>query len=231
MAFGNSLEWNNFNQENLHGNPQKTTKPSPQNDDEEQHKTWSDDARCHNCPLYTQTCNFSFLRRFFYLLGLLFCCYCRMSQHCQNRTCGNNWSMFYTLHTRLASNQQCYSTHTDAFNGALMLLVGPQEGHPACKKLSGGLLVWLSTGHLCPGLPGWAGTRQWTTPAPHHSVFLQAGCPSCHPTNSIKALKANHQSVSLCWQADWNQKCFQLMKKCTGQLQQLQLCWQPVPCL
>ena len=25
----------------------------------------------------------------------------------------------------------------------------------------------------------------------HHSVFLQAGCPSCHPTNSIKALKAH----------------------------------------
>jgi len=24
----------------------------------------------------------------------------------------------------------------------------------------------------------------------HHSVFLQAGCPSCHPTNSVKALKA-----------------------------------------
>jgi len=23
---------------------------------------------------------------------------------------------------------------------------------------------------------------------PPHSVFLQAGCPSCHPTNSIKAL-------------------------------------------
>ena len=27
-----------------------------------------------------------------------------------------------------------------------------------------------------------------TTPAPHHSVFLKAGCPSCRPTNSIKAL-------------------------------------------
>jgi len=27
---------------------------------------------------------------------------------------------------------------------ALTLLVGWQEGHPACKKLSGGLLVWLS---------------------------------------------------------------------------------------
>jgi len=27
---------------------------------------------------------------------------------------------------------------------ALTLLVGQQEGHPACKKLSGGVLVWLS---------------------------------------------------------------------------------------
>ena len=71
---------------------------------------------------------------------------------------------------------------------------------------------------LCPELPRWAGTkpiwillkqetvngsgiswaicksaprsRQITTPAPHHSSFLQAGCPSCHPTNSVKALKA-----------------------------------------
>jgi len=33
-------------------------------------------------------------------------------------------------------------------------------------------------------------SRQITTPAPSHSVFLQAGCPSCHPTNSVKALKA-----------------------------------------
>jgi len=27
---------------------------------------------------------------------------------------------------------------------ALKLLVGRQEGHPACKKLSGGVLAWLS---------------------------------------------------------------------------------------
>jgi len=27
---------------------------------------------------------------------------------------------------------------------ALTLLVGRQEGHPACKKQSGGVLVWLS---------------------------------------------------------------------------------------
>jgi len=30
----------------------------------------------------------------------------------------------------------------DAFS-ALTLLVGRQEGHPACKKLSGGVLAWL----------------------------------------------------------------------------------------
>jgi len=33
--------------------------------------------------------------------------------------------------------------HRHAFS-ALMLLVGRQEGQPACKKLSGGVLAWLS---------------------------------------------------------------------------------------
>jgi len=40
-----------------------------------------------------------------------------------------------------------------------------------------------------------------TTPASHNSVFLQAGCLSCHPTNSVKALKAIvclHISEILC---------------------------------
>jgi len=32
-------------------------------------------------------------------------------------------------------------------------------------------------------------SRQVTTPTPHYSVFLQAGCPTCRPTNSVKALK------------------------------------------
>ena len=40
---------------------------------------------------------------------------------------------------------------------------------------------------ICKSAPR---SRQITTPAPHHSVFLQAGCPSCRPTNSVKALKA-----------------------------------------
>jgi len=32
---------------------------------------------------------------------------------------------------------------------ALTLLVGRQEGHPACKKLSGGVLAWLLSGAQC----------------------------------------------------------------------------------
>ena len=33
---------------------------------------------------------------------------------------------------------------TSLHSRALTLLVGRQEGHPACKKLSGGVLAWLS---------------------------------------------------------------------------------------
>jgi len=36
------------------------------------------------------------------------------------------------------------ATVTAVAFSALTLLVGRQEGHPACKKLSGGVLVWLS---------------------------------------------------------------------------------------
>jgi len=36
-----------------------------------------------------------------------------------------------------------WATYIIAFS-ALTLLVGRQEGHPACKKLSGGVLAWLS---------------------------------------------------------------------------------------
>ena len=39
-------------------------------------------------------------------------------------------------------------------------------------------------------------SRQVTMPAPHHPVFLQARCPSCRPTNSVKALKALHTKTA-----------------------------------
>ena len=52
------------------------------------------------------------------------------------------WSVqfdLYSIDTRYG--------HT-AFS-ALTLLVGWQEGHPACKKLSGEVLAWLSVGTRC----------------------------------------------------------------------------------
>ena len=36
-----------------------------------------------------------------------------------------------------------YVVSSNTFS-ALTLLVGRQEGHPACKKQSGGVLAWLS---------------------------------------------------------------------------------------
>jgi len=42
-------------------------------------------------------------------------------------------------------NTHHYTTRCREFAfGALTPLVGRQEGHPACKKLSGWVLVWLS---------------------------------------------------------------------------------------
>ena len=46
---------------------------------------------------------------------------------------------------------------------ALTLLVGWQEGHPACKKLSGGVLAWLSVWsevQTCMGNPGQRAVKQ-----------------------------------------------------------------------
>jgi len=46
----------------------------------------------------------------------------------------------------MAAYRRVYDSHhlqADSFSD-LTLLVGRQEGHPACKKLSGEVLAWLS---------------------------------------------------------------------------------------
>jgi len=45
----------------------------------------------------------------------------------------------------------------------------------------------------------WTSPRSWqkTTPTSHRSIFLQAGCSSCNPTNSVKALKAQSIAQSI----------------------------------
>jgi len=47
----------------------------------------------------------------------------------------------------------------------LTLLVGQQEGHPACKKLSGGVLAWLS---VWSEVPTWI----WPSLCHYHSLSL-----------------------------------------------------------
>ena len=83
-------------------------------------------------------------------------------------------------------------THTHPFNGPLSgttRVSRYQKGKPIWillkqETMSGSGISWA----ICKSAPC---SRQITTPAPHHSVFLQAGCFSCRPTNSVKALKAD----------------------------------------
>jgi len=56
-------------------------------------------------------------------------------QHLKMSLCSMHIVKVAHLHSFIWSNY--------AFS-ALSLLVGRQEGHPACKKLSGGVLAWLS---------------------------------------------------------------------------------------
>ena len=49
-----------------------------------------------------------------------------------------------SLQTDNHSSTPPLSFYTPYAFSALTLLVGRQEGHPACKKLSGGVLAWLS---------------------------------------------------------------------------------------
>jgi len=55
--------------------------------------------------------------------------------------------VLYIFWDKVSDNVHISSIYTTvlclAFS-ALTLLVGRQEGHPACKKQSGGVLVWLS---------------------------------------------------------------------------------------
>ena len=87
-------------------------------------------------------------------------------------------------------------THTHPFNG-------PLSGTTRVSRYQKGKPIWILLKQETVSASGisWAicksahRSRQITTPAAHHSVFLQAGCPSCHPTNSVKALKAKHYHI------------------------------------
>ena len=82
-------------------------------------------------------------------------------------------------HTRFTAHWTLsWTTRVSRYQNHLILL--KQE------TVSGSGISWA----MCKSAPR---PRQITMPAPHHSVFLQAGCLSCRPTNSVKALKATWQ--------------------------------------
>ena len=92
--------------------------------------------------------------------------------------------------------------------------------------MSGSGISWA----ICKSAPR---SRQITMSPPHHS-FSQAGCPSCCPTNSVKALKA--QQLTSSWQGmewQWKTEIWQrerkgmwfLLKRTAGSACVWQLCW------
>ena len=99
------------------------------------------------------------------------------------------------------------STHTHTHLTALCLGLPRSAGTRKVKPvwillkqetLSGSSISWA----VCKSAPC---CRQISMLAPHHSVFLQVGCPSCCPTNSVKALKAQTQD-----RVYWRQKVYVL---------------------
>ena len=108
-------------------------------------------------------------------------CWLFLALHLLNQTARTEWIVFWH------SVKKHTYTHT-----RLTALFRDYPGEPVPERLnqillkqetvSGSGISWA----ICKSA---SRSRQMTTPAPHYS-FLQAGCPSYHPTNSVKALKA-----------------------------------------
>jgi len=94
----------------------------------------------------------------------------------------------YTSHSTFTSKYVIKYTHIQTFNGPFFRTTKVSRYQKGKTNLdfteardSG--ISWA----ICKSAPRY---RQTTMPAPPPLSFLQAGCPSCCPTNSVKALKA-----------------------------------------
>ena len=116
---------------------------------------------------------------------------CRTIYHIRH-IYGNGAKYRLTLYaTRLKTTQSSCNTHTHPFNG-------PFTGTTQVSRYQKGKTnldfteardsewLWHQLGHMhvCTSLQ--TDNHASTSPL----SFLQAGCPSCRPTNSVKALKA-----------------------------------------
>ena len=100
-----------------------------------------------------------------------------------------NWSDYFTDNTNT-------HTHTDMFNGPLSETTRVSQYQKGKTNLDftearDSEWQWYQLGHMqvCTSLQ--TDNHASTPPL----SFLQARCPSCHPTNSIKALKATDNSL------------------------------------
>jgi len=105
------------------------------------------------------------------------------------------WRLPYTSYTHTHTH-----THTRPFNGPLSgtTRVSRYQKRKTSLDFTESKRQWVACGiswAICKSAPR---SRQITTPAPHRSVFLQSGRPSCRPTNSTKAPKATltHPTLS-----------------------------------
>ena len=101
-------------------------------------------------------------------------------------------------------------THTHPFNGPLSGITRVSQYHRGKTNVDFtearySEWKWHQLGHMqvCTSLQ----TDNHTSTPP--LSFLQAGCPSCRPTNSVRALKAVQQSNELsCWPSHSSKHCW-----------------------
>ena len=122
----------------------------------------------------------SYLRRIHFLREAM--------QLCSDVDCWCYFLMYVVVYAALWHNTY---THTHTFNGSFSRTTRVSRYQKGKTNLDftearDSEWQWHQLG-MCKSAPR---SRQITTPAPHCSDFLQAGCPSCRPTNSVKALKA-----------------------------------------
>ena len=86
---------------------------------------------------------------------------------------------------------------------ALTLLVGRQEGHPACKKLSGGVLAWLSVWSEVQTCMHMAQLMPLPLPLSCFSkieisfTFLVLAHPGSHGQRAVKRVRVCYTSISI----------------------------------
>ena len=119
-------------------------------------------------------------------------------------------------------------THTHTFNGPLSgttQVSRYQKGKTNLEQetVSGSGISWA----ICKSAPR---SRQITMPALHYSSFLQTGCPSCRPTNSVKAMKAisNNSHTTSKYTENATTNCFRLKPSIQCQSTLLKKCPCPI---